>query len=594
MTEILLMPERIQNLIELGESQFREFKSAYEGKPNNKHPRRIADICKDIAEALVAFANADGGDILIGVEDNGTITGIPFSEEDISVILESPKNYIQNFEQLPLKTSCPLTVDKNNILLLSVDKSNSQIFQLNDGRCMRRYGVTTLPENVNKLLFDQQESISRRFDSEFIDGAQVSDLDFSSLSENADMYIKGMSPEKYLQQLGLAEFATGGLRLRRAALLLFAKDIKKWHSRCQVRILKVQGNILRTGNEYNVTSDELIQGNIFELLKKSWEGLRPFLAYKTQFGGDTGFEQRYIYPEWACREALVNAIAHRDYWTQNCIELFVFDDRMEIKSPGALLSTLKIEQLLKLENIHESRNSLIARCLRERGYMRELGEGMKRIFKLMEENDLQSPELKSNNNSFTVTLFNKSVFSEQQLAWLSLFDAYNLSRLQQRIIVAGMNDKSLSPFDIYGAMNTKDRDTYDKEVTTLRQTGLLIEIMTNVQATNLSKRTGKPKGRIQRFKVVDVSKKYSSEFNNKIIVFGLPLDATNTEIKEIFQKFGLITDIYIPIPKLTYETKYAFVTFQESNTALQAIPPNLGLQLRDFPLTVKLYRSKVG
>ena len=90
------------------------------------------------------------------------------------------------------------------------------------------------------------------------------------------------------------------------------------------------------------------------------------------------------------------------------------------------------------------------------------------------------------------------------------------------------------------------------------------------------------------------NQKYSSEFNNKIIVFGLPLDATNTEIKEIFQKFGLITDIYIPIPKLTYETKYAFVTFQESNTALQAIPPNLGLQLRDFPLTVKLYRSKVG
>ena len=70
--------------------------------------------------------------------------------------------------------------------------------------------------------------------------------------------------------------------------------------------------------------------------------------------------------------------------------------------------------------------------------MREIGEGMKRIFDLMEESDLIQPVLNSDLTSFTVTLFNKSVFTDQQRAWLSMFEAYNLSGKQQRIVAAGM------------------------------------------------------------------------------------------------------------------------------------------------------------
>jgi len=193
--------------------------------------------------------------------------------------------------------------------------------------------------------------------------------------------------------------------------LLFASEIDKWHPRSQVRFLKVNGNTLEAGEKYNVITDNTVKGNIFELIFKAWEHLRSFLAYKTEFGLNSKFEQKYIYPEDAVREAILNAIAHRDYSITNAIEIYIFNERMEIKSPGALLSTLTIKNLYQLEGSHESRNSLIARVLRENQLMREIGEGMKRIFGLMEEKELASPELYSNGLWFRVSLWNKTVLN---------------------------------------------------------------------------------------------------------------------------------------------------------------------------------------
>ncbi len=77
----ILLSDKVKNNLILGESHFREFKTALEGRPDNKKPRLTKLICADIGEALVSFVNADGGTVLIGVEDDGTVTGIPHSED---------------------------------------------------------------------------------------------------------------------------------------------------------------------------------------------------------------------------------------------------------------------------------------------------------------------------------------------------------------------------------------------------------------------------------------------------------------------------------------------------------------------------------
>jgi ATP-dependent DNA helicase RecG len=503
MDDILLLADKVRNTLILGESHFREFKSALEGRPDNKKSSLTKLICADIGEALVSFANADGGAILIGVEDDGTITGIPHSEEDIQIMLNAIHTHIYQDQPLPLNNANKLVLDNKVILYFSVNKGTTMIYQLPDGRCVRRKDKATIPVSVHEILFERQEIKSREYDSQFVDGANVTDLDVRLLQGIADQYIKGLSIERYLQQIGLAEYAQNGLRLKRAALLLFATDIDRWHPRSQVRFLKVKGNTLEAGEKYNVVSDDTVKGNIFELVIKSWEHLRSYLAYKTEFGANSQFEQKYIYPEDAVREAILNAIAHRDYSIANAIEIYIFNDRMEIKSPGALISTLTIKNLYELEGSHESRNSLIAKVLRENKLMRELGEGMKRIFSLMQEQELEKPELYSNGLWFRVTLSNKTIFSTKQLEWLHQFDKFNLSKNQKQIILLGLEEKEISSNDIFKALNISNTETekFTQEVTILRTKGLLTELMTSQQAFKFAKKQNIIKKDIPRYKV---------------------------------------------------------------------------------------------
>ena len=79
------------------------------------------------------------------------------------------------------------------------------------------------------------------------------------------------------------------------------------------------------------------------LRNEVWERLRPYLSEKVCFSSDAKFEQSYSYPENACREALVNAIAHRDYATQNPILISFYDDRLEFESPGEILSSIMLD-----------------------------------------------------------------------------------------------------------------------------------------------------------------------------------------------------------------------------------------------------------
>jgi ATP-dependent DNA helicase RecG len=161
MDDILLLADKVRNTLILGESHFREFKSALDGRPDNKKPRLTKTICADIGEALVSFANADGGAILIGVEDDGTITGIPHTEEEIQTMLNSIHTHVYQDQQLPLNNSNKLVLEDKTILYFSVNKGTTMIYQLPDGRCVRRKDKSTMPASVDQIQFERQEIKSR-------------------------------------------------------------------------------------------------------------------------------------------------------------------------------------------------------------------------------------------------------------------------------------------------------------------------------------------------------------------------------------------------------------------------------------------------
>jgi ATP-dependent DNA helicase RecG len=119
---------------------------------------------------------------------------------------------------------------------------------------------------------------------------------------------------------------------------------------------------LGPGKDYSA-KEEVVAGNIVTLLRSAWDTLRPHLA-TTRFQDGALFQETLLYPDAACLEALVNAIAHRDYSIEGRgIEVFVFDDRMEVRSPGSLVSTLTVDQLKSLRGAHQSRNPYVAGSL---------------------------------------------------------------------------------------------------------------------------------------------------------------------------------------------------------------------------------------
>lgn len=457
--DALVLRERIEKTIELGESQFREFKSAYHGEPGRKRPRDTSSVAKDIAEALVAFANADGGELLVGVEDAGLITGVPYSPVQVEILLNSPKTGVHAETPLPALTAVQVQFGEAAILYFAVDKGSRYIHQTSDGRCLQRRDLESAPVSTARLQFERQEQLSREYDRAFVEGADVTALDLD-LVRTVAQGTSRMSPEKSLQYWGLAEFGMGVLRLRRAALLLFARDANHWHPRCQVRVIRVRGTELKTGRDYNVASDETVTGNILQLLTRSWEQLRPHLV-QTRLSEGALFREQVMYPEDAVREALINAITHRDYsFEGKNIEITIFDDRMTIQSPGALLSSIRVEDLRNQKGAHESRNAHIARVLREIGYVREMGEGMRRMFRLMNDADLVPPQVNSEHGHFTVALSHKSVFSPADQAWLAGYRALRLTREEMLVAMLGRNGELVSPQQVYNVLGLHDWDVY--------------------------------------------------------------------------------------------------------------------------------------
>lgn len=606
MTDLLVLSQRLKNVIALGESHFREFKSALEGAPGAKRARKFSLICDEVGEALVAFANADGGDLLIGVEDDGQITGVLNSDAEVNSILAAVKTHVHASTPLPIQIAEKVILDGHLVLFFSVQKGSDCVYQLPDGRCMVRRDKASMPAHVESLMFERAERVSRSFDREFVDGAQVSDLDIKLVGSLADSFIRGLSPELYLQQMGLAEYGVGGLRLRVASVLLFASDISRWHARCQVRVLKVSGTEIKSGQDYNVHFDESVSGNIFALLQNAWEMLRPHLAYRTRFGEGSRFEQDYIYPEEACREALVNALAHRDYTVQNGVEVIFYDDRLEIKSPGLLLSTINVKDIEAQKSVHESRNALIARVLRESALMRELGEGFQRIFKALADHELDRPGISSEHGRFSVIIKNKSVFSAKQEAWLSLFSSARLNKPQKKIVVLGMDNREISANDIFGALNTSDRDVYDREVTRLRKAGILIEIRSPNEAAVIARLRGVDKKAVPRYGVrapsaaepaqqelLGPSEADEFDADRTIFVGSVAPELESNDIAPILQGVGPLIRHAIKRVRIDgQDLQYVLAEYSTIAAAISAINALNGRELHGLYLRVSKYKPR--
>lgn len=578
--ELLDIQEKIRVMIPVGESHFREFKSCFVGSLERKKPRPVTSVAKDVAETLVAFANADGGDLLVGVEDDGMISGVPYQADDLKTLTDSPKTHVFPDTPLPLCRPRKVTIEGKTILYFPVSAGVDYCYLTSDGRCLQRRDLESSPVSAEHIKASRQEAISREYDRQFETRASIKDLDLELVSVVAGQISHGMSAEKCLQYLDLAEFSPQGLKLKKAALLLFAQNISKWHPRSQVRVLKIDGTQLKTGQAYNVTHDQETNQNIVRLIDDSWNLIRPHLV-ETRFSQDARFKTQIIYPELACKEALVNAIAHRDYSNEGMgIEVNAFLDRLEIISPGGLLSSISIEDLRKLTGAHQSRNSLVAKVLREIGYMRELGEGMRRIFKLLQDSDLTPPVLASTADRFSITLSQQLIYTDKERLWLDNFSRFALSREQKTVVRLGYDKHIVSPQEIWDACGIVDTEYYRQLVESLYQLGVMYNSKRHKAIIDEARRNRVPKKQVARYMITIpqekravVSQTYDEPAEyTKVFVANITPETTNSQLYELFQQFGEVSDVFIPVDFTTNRNKgFAFVEFEERSSAEKAL-----------------------
>jgi ATP-dependent DNA helicase RecG len=234
--------------------------------------------------------------------------------------------------------------------------------------------------------------------------------------------------------------------------------------RCGIDFVRWEGTERRHGAELNIVKRIRVESSLAALPERAFEAIRPHIRERQQLH-DLFFTERLEYPTFVWQEAIINAIAHRDYSIHGASnEVWMFDDRMEVRSPGLPPRPVTIEALNRREHVHLSRNPLIVRVLAELGYMRELGEGIPRMFEEMEKDGFYPPRFEDIGGvSFRVTLRNEPVYDEATFDWLKGFKHLGLSGDQKRILAYARAHgnrftsrayQKLVDLDIYGASSS--------------------------------------------------------------------------------------------------------------------------------------------
>ncbi|MGH7772537.1 MAG: ATP-binding protein [Candidatus Binatia bacterium] len=469
-TFIVMQGEELGLLLRQERGQFLDFVSAYEYKKGGAQKKPSEELGREVVRLLSGMANADGGILLVGVEPDKSVTGIPHSPEEIQALIQSPQALLNP----PLNPSCQ-RIHLGNLLLLRFEVSAGlEVYRVVAGRAFYRIATET-PALPSEQIQNLKESKKYFFyERQHILDAGWDDLDVTAVETFAKKIQDSQDAKTILAKAyHLIDSSQEKPSLTMAALLLFGKDPSRWHPRCGIDFVKYEGTERQHGTSLNVIKRIRFEAPLCRLIDEAVGRIKEHMRERTVLH-DLFFRERLEYPSFAWQEALVNAVAHRDYsLTGSPIEVWMFDDRIEVRSPGLLPSPVTMEQLRQQKKVHFSRNPLLVRVLADLGYLREIGEGIPRMFHEMEHHGLRAPEFSTEGFFFTVTLHNTPIYDEATLRWLNQFGRSTINFRQRRLLAyAYSHGKSFSTAD-YQKVGEVDRDTAYREIRAMVKLGIV-------------------------------------------------------------------------------------------------------------------------
>lgn len=374
---------------------------------------------KTIAPALVAMANAEGGVLVVGL-DNGEVQGIKNNAKRINDFRQVAIDYTSppvrcRVEQVKCINS---EGEIDALLVIRVDPSEN-VHETNKGECYLRIGDESrrLSHDLRQeLAFDKGQG---QYDGMPANGISMEDLDSKLIKQFRDATKATGTARNLLQARSLM---TRDERITNGGYLLFGRHPQDLFPQAHIRIIRYLSTERGTGSRLMVDADhdQRIEGPIPMAIQRAAaavEGIVP----RRRFLSDTGlFEDQPIVPRDAWLEGLVNAVIHRSYSLGgDHIRVEVFPDRIEIESPGRFPGLANPSRPLEISRF--ARNPRIARVCADLRIGQELGEGIRRIFDEMRRRGLRDPIYSQTQSAVRLTL-----------AALSRLDAAVVERLPPR------------------------------------------------------------------------------------------------------------------------------------------------------------------
>ena len=343
---------------------------------------------KALAIPIVAFANADGGVIAIGVSDKTRkIEGVDQHTEKLNELLRVPLDFCN--PSVSITTDLVPCTDKdgndNHILLMYIPASSELHANQADEAFMRvgdKSRKLSFEERI-QLMYDKGE---RYYEDTAVYDATVNDIDMAAVERYTELIGYTKSAKQYLHENNsfITTNAKGEEQVSVACILLFGKYPQKFFPRGRTRFIRYKGTEERVGTEMNVIKDVTFEGTILDQVKATIAYLETQVEEHTFLGQHGQFVTHRDYPKFVIQEMVVNACCHRAYNIKGTeIQIKMFDNRLVFESPGRLPGTVKPSNI---RHTHFSRNPKIAQFLKAYDFVKEFGEGVDRMCRELEAN----------------------------------------------------------------------------------------------------------------------------------------------------------------------------------------------------------------
>ena len=386
-------------------------------------------VSTGIRDTIAAMAMTHGGLIVHGVDDRRTIVGCPLSQNTQDRITRIASECGVDVQ---VRT---VVVGQHELTITAVPEVRGRIVTTPDGRLLRRVGGDSQPIRGDAMGRFVREREHRSAEDEPL--AAVDERVFSLDAIHQALAAEGRPPvgrtqlSRALVDLGVAASAPPPLAtsVLKAAVVLFAAAPRDVIRGAAVQLVRRVG--VGAGPGPAAAREECS-----EPLAATVDCCLRFIAdHTTHVEAVTGSRREVLpaYPQAVLREAIVNALAHRDYGLHgSTVDITVWDDRVEVHSPGPLPGHITLDNM-RAE--HYSRNPRIMRVLKTLGLVEEYGEGIERMYREMESRLLEPPVFTATDSSVTVTLYSRSAIDVEDQLWLQALAGVNVTADERRLLL---------------------------------------------------------------------------------------------------------------------------------------------------------------